>query len=151
MLWCSTAEVKEGGKRQEWDKYGGTARAGQKGREWGRVWGMSVKEGWRRNRWRKGGTDSMRGSTGGKKDRKDVKKGWRRSRRRTRGGGERAEWKEGGREQWSVKPGRLILRPVIWGTVFVYFLSSFRHRDRPGEGGEDVGHLDRPISPTPIV
>lgn len=33
----------------------------------------------------------------------------------------------------------------------VYFLSSFRLRDKPEEGGEAVGQLDRPISPTPIV
>lgn len=33
--------------------------------------------------------------------------------RRAGGGGKRAEWREGGKEQRSVKPGRLILRPVI--------------------------------------
>lgn len=39
----------------------------------------------------------MRGSTGGKKDRKDVKMEKREENKRR--GGERAEWKEGGREQ----------------------------------------------------
>lgn len=33
----------------------------------------------------------------------------------------------------------------------VYFLSPFRHRDKLKEGGNGVGQLLRPVSPTPIV
>lgn len=87
----------------------------------------------------------------GKKDRKDVKQGWRRSREENRRRGkqgwierEREGERLGGRDQRSVKPCRLILRPVIWGTVFIFY----PHLDtgtNPRREGELLANLTDPF------
>ena len=92
----------------------------------------------------------MRGSTGGTG--RMLSRGEGEAGRRTGGGGKKAEWREGGRQGAAICQTRQTYPPPSNLRYSVcLFLSSFRHRDQPRDGGEVVGHLDKPISPTPIV